>query len=255
MLDNKFKMYYVPICESIKILFKNDHFVQQYFSKKVQSNNFSDICHGNYYKKSIFFSKNTDALQILLYQDAFEVCNPLGAFKSKHKIIGIYYTICNIPPWQRSKVEQIQLVALIYESCIKRFGFERVLNVIIDDLKKIETEGLNIEIKDNVINLKGTLIAVAGDNLGSHQIGRFNEYFKLTGYFCRYCYTNNIKSQNDISKIFELRNKNLHSFDVNMTLTCNDNFKGVKFNSVLNTLNYYHVCEPGLPPCLAHDLF
>lgn len=30
---------------------------------------------------------------------------------------------------------------------------------------------------------------------------------------------------------------------------------GIKFYSVLNALEYYHVCSPGLPPCLAHDLF
>lgn len=30
---------------------------------------------------------------------------------------------------------------------------------------------------------------------------------------------------------------------------------GVKSNSVLNKLKYFHVCAPGLPPCLAHDLF
>ena len=30
---------------------------------------------------------------------------------------------------------------------------------------------------------------------------------------------------------------------------------GVKFSSQMNLLDYFHVCAPGLPPCLAHDLF
>ncbi|KAK3517984.1 hypothetical protein QTP70_029095, partial [Hemibagrus guttatus] len=30
---------------------------------------------------------------------------------------------------------------------------------------------------------------------------------------------------------------------------------GVKFDSLFNTLTYFHVCQPGLPPCLGHDLF
>jgi len=30
---------------------------------------------------------------------------------------------------------------------------------------------------------------------------------------------------------------------------------GIKSNSVLNKLTHFHVCAPGLPPCLAHDLF
>ena len=30
---------------------------------------------------------------------------------------------------------------------------------------------------------------------------------------------------------------------------------GVKFSSIFNTLQHFHVCQPGLPPCLGHDLF
>lgn len=30
--------------------------------------------------------------------------------------------------------------------------------------------------------------------------------------------------------------------------------KGVKFNLTLNSLNFYHVCNPRLPPCMAPDL-
>lgn len=29
----------------------------------------------------------------------------------------------------------------------------------------------------------------------------------------------------------------------------------IKFNSHFNSLQYFHACNPGLPPCLAHDLF
>lgn len=30
--------------------------------------------------------------------------------------------------------------------------------------------------------------------------------------------------------------------------------KGIKQNSPLNKLNHFYVCNPGLPPCIAHDL-
>lgn len=32
-------------------------------------------------------------------------------------------------------------------------------------------------------------------------------------------------------------------------------YKGVKLSSPLNDLRYFHVCSPGLPPCIGHDLF
>jgi len=30
---------------------------------------------------------------------------------------------------------------------------------------------------------------------------------------------------------------------------------GINFESVFNKLKTFHVCDPGLPPCVAHDLF
>lgn len=29
----------------------------------------------------------------------------------------------------------------------------------------------------------------------------------------------------------------------------------LKFDSLFNELSHYHVCQPGLPPCIGHDLF
>ena len=35
----------------------------------------------------------------------------------------------------------------------------------------------------------------------------------------------------------------------------NEHQEGIKFNSIFNNLKHFHVCSPGLPPCLGHDLF
>ena len=43
---------------------------------------------GNVMNSEFFNNKNT--VQLGFYQDAFEVCNPIGASKSKFKMIGIY---------------------------------------------------------------------------------------------------------------------------------------------------------------------
>ena len=32
-------------------------------------------------------------------------------------------------------------------------------------------------------------------------------------------------------------------------------YEGIKFESIFNQLQFFHVCNPGLPPCLGHDLF
>ena len=66
--------------------------------------------------------QNPGALRLILYQDDFEVANPLGSGRKKHKILAVYLSLANFPPHYRSTVDQIQLVLLCCESDFKRFG-------------------------------------------------------------------------------------------------------------------------------------
>ena len=183
---------------------------------------------------------------MILYQDAFEVVNPLGSAKSKHKLVGVYYTLGNLPSYMRSNINHIQLVLLCKDSYIKKFGVSTVFKKLVDDLKVLETvgvEGRNGEF------IKGTLHSIVGDNLGSHTIGGFQESFAST-HFCRYCSISNIDFKNDPLLVGDLRDYESY----NLHAGSSKNF-GVKYNSVFNELAHFHVAKPGLPPCLGHDLF
>lgn len=161
-------------------------------------------------------------------------------------------TIANLPPWLRTNVDHIQLVALMYDKDVKKYGFNNAFKVIVEDLKILETEGI---IVNNMI-IKGTVIAFAGDNLGSHQSDSFNENFNIAGYFCRYCYANNFRNNlNFMICKFNMRNPESHSFDINMMHTTNESYRDVKSESILNSLSYFHVVSHGLSLCLAHDMF
>ena len=45
-----------------------------------------DYCDGSVYNSHPLFSKDPTALQIILYYDDAEVCNPLGSSAKKHKL-------------------------------------------------------------------------------------------------------------------------------------------------------------------------
>ena len=45
-----------------------------------------DFCDGEYYKEHPLFSIDKTALQLFLYYDDFEICNPLGSRVKKQKI-------------------------------------------------------------------------------------------------------------------------------------------------------------------------
>ncbi|KYQ53359.1 hypothetical protein ALC60_07491 [Trachymyrmex zeteki] len=127
--------HYISIVKTSEFNYYNDNIL-------------SDIQSGNVIKSNNFFNSNKNVLQIILYQDAFEVCNPLG------------------------------------------------------------------------------------DNLGSHQIGGITENFHSSEYFCRFCDI----TQNQLQLKYMCTNINRNPNNYNL-------------------LNHFHVCNPGLPPCMAHDLF
>lgn len=45
-----------------------------------------DICDGRRYKTHPLYSVDKTALQIILYFDELEVCNPIGSNRKKHKL-------------------------------------------------------------------------------------------------------------------------------------------------------------------------
>ncbi|XP_031337285.1 uncharacterized protein LOC116166473 [Photinus pyralis] len=185
-----------------------------------------------------------------MFQDTFEPCNPLGSSKKKHKTLGVYMILGNLPTYW-SRVDNILLVALVKEADIEHYGMSAIFDVIVRDLQVLESFGLEHEGQI----FKGALFAMLGDNLGSHQIGGFSENFSTSSYTCRYCYIEK-KNINTVLEGFKLRTKQAYESDLDMKMMINDNqYKGIKSNSVLNSLSNFHVCNPGLPPCLAHDIF
>ncbi len=45
-----------------------------------------DYCDGTLFKQNSLFIEDPCALQIQLYYDEIEVCNPIGSFAKKHKL-------------------------------------------------------------------------------------------------------------------------------------------------------------------------
>lgn len=78
----------------------------------------------------VLFSKKKYCL-INLFFDEFEVTNPLGSKPSSHKMGAIYFTIGNLPPQLNSKLCHIHLFALFYSQDQKSFGFNSILEPIV----------------------------------------------------------------------------------------------------------------------------
>nr|XP_054599285.1 uncharacterized protein LOC129163948 [Nothobranchius furzeri] len=211
-----------------------------------------DVSDGQNVKDNLLLQQYPSSLSLMLYQDAFEVVNPLGPGKTKHKILAVYMTLGEILPHNRSSVDAMQLVLLCREADFKTFGHNKVFASLIADLKDLEEKGF-LAADGNMI--KAVLIAFLGDNLGSHCIGGFTENFSCSKHFCRYCLVDREGFIKNPLALGPKRTADNYKDSIDILSTTDQSVvNGIKFNSVFNSLKYFHVCS-GLPPCLGHDLF
>lgn len=243
---------YVPILKTLTVLLQNSK-IQQHFQEYRQEISptgiLSDVKDGFAYKHNNLFQSNPESLALIFFQDAFELVNPLGSARKKHSIVGVYFHLANFSPSQRSNVENIQLALLCREKDLKFFGVEKILRPLITDILILEKEGITID----SVNHKGTICSIVGDNLGSHAIGGFLENFNCE-YFCRFCLITKLHFKNAPYKVGKLRTPELYDSSLSELLNF-ESHHGIKLNSPFNDLDFFHVSQPGLPPCLAHDLF
>ena len=252
---------YVPIKDSLKALFE-DASVKAAYNEMQQKHSLQnsagynsfvldDIADGRVFVNNQFFTQNPGALRLILYQDAFEVANPLGSGKKKHKILAVYFSLANFPPHYRSTIDQIQLILLCCESDFKHFGQRAIFGELIKDLRSLEDEGLKLFDSTAV---PAAVLAIVGDNLGSHCIGGFSENFSANNYVCRYCSIDRETVNAKPHVIGNLRTPSHYDEIVDKLEADPDAEKfGIKFGSVFNDLRNYHVCNPGLPPCLEFE--
>lgn len=129
----------------------------------------------------------------------------------------------------------------------------KVFETLIKDLKVLEERGI---VMHDGSAVKGTLVAISGDNLGSHSIGGFLENFSRADHFCRYCEIDRDRFVNKPQLCGTVRTAELYKSNLDDLKTSDTNSVcGIKSDSPFNQLAHFHVCQPGLPPCLGHDLF
>lgn len=235
---------YISVKETLSFLFKNQSFKNFFFREPHKEEGIiSDFNDGSYFKSNSFFQENKNACQIQLYFDEFDPCDPIGAKKGIHKLGGLYFIIRNLPPFFNSSLENIFLLSLFYSSDLKTHGFSRILRPLIDDLKILEDEGIDIEVDLKEKNIKGTISSLSFDNLGGNMLLGMVESFQAR-FFCRICKVDRQK----IDQLFEedpslVRSKENLLECVKLMHSYGDTAFGIKDDSALNHLKYYNSAD------------
>lgn len=67
------------------------------------------IFNGAFFNENELLSKQ-ESISLILYIDEFEICNPLGTSRRKHKMCGLYWILGNLPPGCNSALSSIYLL-------------------------------------------------------------------------------------------------------------------------------------------------
>ena len=128
--------------------------------------------------------KLAESIKILAFYDDIEVVNPIGVRVKKNKLSLFFWTLLNLPPRYRSRLNSIQLLAVAKTNDCKEFGVEKLLQDFITGLKDLYA-GITVEELDRTF--RGGLVAFLGDTLASNLVGGFKEGVGFARKFCRTC--------------------------------------------------------------------
>ena len=159
-------IHYIPIKDSLKVLVEDKTYiaVKESSQNKNMNSALEDIKDGSSFKSNDFFIKNPEAATILMYSDAVELTNPLGSGRLKHKIVQVFWSLCDIPRHHRSQIDKLQLGLVFREKLLKKYSLKQIFKQLVDDLKDLEDEGIAVQNPREMI-LKAGVLAYAADNL------------------------------------------------------------------------------------------
>lgn len=131
-----------------------------------RENHLNDLCDRDYFMSHALFSKQKHAIQIQLFYDNFVTANPLGSKWGIRKLGAIYFALQNFSPKYNWSLHNVHLVSLFHAQDIKTYGFPKILEPLVQDIKILERDGIMVPLYDQPVY--GTIVQVTGDNLGLH---------------------------------------------------------------------------------------
>lgn len=242
---------HVPIGKTLRSLFQNGEFSRMYFDynnnnkHKCVEGVYKNYCCGSNFQKHNLHD-HPSSVHIQLGIDDVEVCCAMKSHATVHKITAIYFQMKNLPQEYASKLDYIFLVALCETENLKHkeTSLDNILDVIVNELLVLETEGLNI---DSQQNLKCFLINCCFDNLGGNGLFGFKESFACD-YFCRCCTVSKRESEISIEVVrSKLRSKEVYD-QIMQKLNKNENVEpkiaqGYRKYCLLNDLQHFHILD------------
>nr|XP_054775349.1 uncharacterized protein LOC129283670 [Lytechinus pictus] len=132
----------------------------------------------------------------------------------------------------------------------KLFGFHKIFAQFVEDMKLLETDGIDIQHDNFYGNVKVSIAQVVGDNLGIHSLLGFAEGF-TANFPCRHCKMHRNETKRALIEEKEaLRTPENYQHDLNRE---NLQETGIKSSCVLDDLTHFHTTSNRAPDIM-HDI-
>ena len=215
-----------------------------------------DVQDGSYYQSHPLVKEHGEQTLIFsLFADDFEIVNPIGSHRKKHKVTAFYWTLLNVPAHLRSKLSYIQLAAIVKANDLKRFGSKNLLADFTEAMIELE-KGMKLNINNKNGIYHGLLLMVQGDTLASQQLGGFKEGVGGAQKPCRTCEVNKGDlHESRTSTNFPLREEQEHRDRVQYlgTLSKPAHLYWSKKHGVNGKGLLFDIPSFALTKCLVHD--
>ncbi|KAK0137892.1 hypothetical protein N1851_025902 [Merluccius polli] len=143
---SKKSFVYVPVLQMLdRLLCCQDVNENINFTGETLTGLFQSFRDGQYFQYNKLFGEEQSSFALAFYIDDFEICNPLGTSRKKHKITAVYWVPLNLPAKFRSSLSSIQLAALGRSDDVKQYGFDRFFAPLLRDISVLEKEGIYTE--------------------------------------------------------------------------------------------------------------
>jgi len=214
-----YKGYYVPVIDVLKKLLQKEdvaaHILRSTNPSLPDTDYMTHFMSSEAFKEFSSLKKKGRLLLIHLYNDEFDVVNPIGAKRGKHKLNATYFTLGNLPSKYRSNLQHIYLAIMIKHKAVKEFGYAAVFAPLVQELQALFSEGFCVKFDGGrVEKFYGVLCTVSGDNLSSHGLAGFRQVFN-SGRVCRMCMVSHKELPDKMhERHVVLRNAKNHAYHV-----------------------------------------
>lgn len=234
-------IHYVPIIETLKLIFSNPDAINMIAKEQRRSDGIiQSYKDGNQFSEHPFLHDFPNAIRLSIHLDDVEYCNPLGSRKSKNKLTNVYFKVQNFDPKINSSLDRIYLLMMIKSKYVKTYGYTKLLEPLLNDLKKLESaEGVRMRLGQFAFTLRAVLVSILGDTAAVHEI--FGLLSASANKFCRICEIS--RPQMHTGKLNEQELRSVTTVERELSQVENKEITskscGIKEKCALHTLKYF----------------